>query len=106
MPTYSHICENTECNNEWDDFYSMSQEPPKVCPVCNKETAKRVLSSGGSKGVVELYGNELVDKIKSDTVQLKKDMHKDENIYANMLGQDKYQAMQVKLDDQKRIRRK
>ena|ERR1035437_2588939 len=105
MPTYLHICENTECNHEWEDFYSCTKEPPKDCPLCLKDTAKRVIC-GTTRGVVELYGNELVDKIKGDVKQLKKDMHKDENIYASMLGEDKYHALQTKMDDQKRIRRK
>lgn|SRR5208337_427942 len=103
MPTYLHQC--TDCTHEWEDFYSMSQEPPKVCPACNKETAKRVIC-GSNRGVVELYGQDLVDKIKADVRQLKKDAAKDEKVYSNLLGEEKYQNLQTKMDDQKRIRRK
>ncbi len=106
MPTYTHICVDTECNNEWDEFYSMSQDPPKVCPKCSKETAKRVISSGGTKGVVELYGQELVDKCKADAQQLKKDAAKNENIYANLIGETHYENLQTRMDQQKRIKRK
>lgn len=105
MPTYSHICNNTECNNQWDDFYSISQAPPTTCPLCNQETAKRVISSGGSKGVVELYGQDLKDKVLADGQQLKKEIHQDAYKYANFLGESKYEQLQTKMDQQKRIRR-
>jgi putative FmdB family regulatory protein len=98
MPTYTHSCTNTDCKNEWDDFYSISQDPPKVCPACNQETAKRVISSGGSKGVVELYGQDLKDKIQADTQKLKQEIHQDANKYANLLGEEKYHKLQTKMD--------
>src|SRR5271170_7885760 len=101
MPTYLHQCQDTECNHEWEDFYNISQDPPKVCPVCNKETAKRVIAQGGSKGIVELYGQDLVDKCKADAKQIKKDAAKDEKIYANLLGESQYQSLQTKMDQQK-----
>lgn len=105
MPTYEHICLNQECNYEWEDMYSISTEPPKVCPKCNQETAQRVISGGSGKGTVELYGQDLVDKLKSDTQKLKKDMVAKEKVYANMLGDDKYHALQSKMDQRKRERR-
>jgi len=104
MPTYLHICEDVECNNEWEDFYSISQDPPKACPKCKKDTAKRVIC-GSSKGVVELSGHELVAKTKEDIAKLKKDMRKSEKVYSNLLGEDKYQSMQQRIDKQKRERR-
>jgi putative FmdB family regulatory protein len=104
MPTYLHVCQNTECNNEWEDFYSIVKSPPTVCPVCRQDTAKRVIC-GTTKGVVELYGNELVEKCKDDAQKLKKEAAKDEKVYANLLGEEKYQSMQTRMDQQKRIRR-
>lgn len=101
MPTYEHMCQNTDCNHEWEDNYSIKQDPPKLCPKCGLETAKRVISLGG-KGVVELYGHDLVDKLKSDAKQLKKDASRNENIYANLLGPDKYHSLQTKMDRRKR----
>jgi putative FmdB family regulatory protein len=101
MPTYCHQCTNTECNNEWEDIYSLSAEPPKVCPKCNQETAKRVISYA-TPGTVELTGNDLTDKLKADTKQLKKDMQKSDKMYANMLGDDKYHQLQTRMDKQKR----
>lgn len=100
MPTYEHFCTNESCKNQWEDFYSIKADPPKVCPKCGLETAERLISLGG-KGTVELYGQDLVNKLKSDTQQLKKDMHKSENIYANMLGESKYQDLQTRIDRKK-----
>jgi putative FmdB family regulatory protein len=101
MPTYEHACSNDACKHEWDDTYSIKVEPPKVCPKCGLETAKRLISLGG-KGVVELSGQDLLDKLKTDTKQLKKDMNKSENVYANLLGESKYQDLQSRMDRRKR----
>jgi putative FmdB family regulatory protein len=103
MPSYEHICTDKDCNFEWEDMYSIKADPPKVCPNCKKETAQRVISGGlNRRGVVELTGNELVTKTKEDIVKLKKEMHSSEKVYSNMLGHDKYQAMQQRIDKQKR----
>ena len=101
MPNYDHVCVNSSCNFEWEDSYSIKADPPKLCPKCNQETAKRQISSTG-KGIVELYGQDLVDKVKEDTVKMKKDIYSNEKAYANILGPDKYQQLQTKLDRQKR----
>jgi hypothetical protein len=101
MPTYEHICINESCKHEWEDNYSIKLDPPKICPKCGLETAKRLISLGG-KGVVELCGQDLIDKLKSDSKQLKKDMHKSDKIYANMLGESKYHDLQTRLDRRKR----
>jgi len=55
-----------------------------------------------SKGVVELYGQDLVDKVKSDAKQTQKDARNNEQVYANLLGADKYQQMQQQIDRRKR----
>ena len=101
MPTYEHLC-NT-CKHEWEDVYSIVKDPPKECPACKAETVTR-LCSLGAKGVVELTGQELVDKTKDDIRKLKTEMHKSDKVYANMLGDDKYHALQTKMDKQKRER--
>lgn len=102
MPTYEHLC-NT-CKHEWEADYSIKLDPPKICPSCSAETVTRLISLGG-KGVVELTGHELVEKVKADGQALKKDAHAKEKVYANLLGEDKYQALQVRLDKQKSNRR-
>lgn len=103
MPTYEFQCE--DCKHEWEVYQSMSAPNPDECPSCHVKEKTKKLISLGSKGVVELYGQDLVDKLKGDVQQIKKDAAKDERVYANLLGDDKYQAIQTKMDDQKRIRR-
>jgi len=101
MPTYEYQCE--DCQHEWEDFLSMSAPNPDY-PKCKASKTKKLISLG-SKGIVELEGQDLVDKIKSDAQKVKKEAAKDEKIYANLLGEDRYQALQTKMDQQKRIRR-
>lgn len=99
MPTYEHRCDT--CKHEWEAEYSIKVDPPKTCPECKAETAVRLISLGG-KGVVELGGNELVEKLKADAKTLQKDARKDEKIYANLLGEDRYQNMQTQMDQRRR----
>lgn len=104
MPTYLYECPT---HGEFEEYHSMSIKLEK-CPQCTAEgkdqEIKRLISSG-SKGVVELYGQDLVDKIKGDIRKLKADAAKDEKVYANLLGEEKYQNLQTKMDQQKTIRR-
>lgn len=99
MPTYEHRCDT--CKHEWEDSYSIKAEPPKQCPKCQAETVTRLISLGG-KGVVELTGQELVDKLKSDANKIKAEAAKDEKVYANLLGEEKYQNLQTQMDRRKR----
>lgn len=103
MPTYEFQCE--ECKHESEVYQSMSAPNPDECPSCKAKDKTKKLISLGSKGVVELYGQELVDKIKGDAQKMKQEAAKNENIYANLLGEDKYQSMQTTMDQQRRIRR-
>lgn len=104
MPTYLYECPT---HGEFEDFHSSSTKLEK-CPQCTAEgkdqEVKRLIALG-SKGVVELYGQDLVDKIKGDVRKLKADAAKDEKVYANLLGEEKYQSLQTKMDQQKTIRR-
>lgn len=101
MPEYSHICIDENCNNKWEENYSIKSDPPKICPKCQKETAKRIIS-GRTLGKVELTGHEFDAKHKESIQQLKKDMYSNENVYANLLSPEKYQGLQTKLDTQKK----
>ncbi|HKQ22235.1 MAG TPA: zinc ribbon domain-containing protein [Nitrososphaeraceae archaeon] len=98
MPTYEHCCTNETCKHEWEDEYSIKQAPPKVCPLCQQETAQRLISGGSGKGKVELTGQDLIDKIKGDAKALQKDASKNEKLYANLLGEDRYQNLQSQMD--------
>lgn len=97
MPEYEHKCTDEKCGYEWEDTYSINASPPTKCPKCNQETAKRLISLGG-KGVVELNGQELVNKLKADAQQIKKDAAKSDKVYANLLGEDRYHNLQTKMD--------
>lgn len=104
MPTYEYECPE---HGIFQEFHSITIKLEN-CPQC-KELGKeqpinRLISLGG-KGVVELYGNELVDKIKGDAQKIKQEAATNENVYANLLGEEKYQNLQTKMDQQKRIRR-
>lgn len=101
MPIYEHQCQNPDCKYEWEEEYSIKEEPPKICPNCKECTVKRLISLGG-KGVVELTGQDLIDKCKADARQLKKDAAKSEKIYSNLLGESKYNELQTKMDQRKR----
>ena len=101
MPSYDHECQNESCKHEWEDTYSVKVDPPKLCPKCGLETAKRVISLNG-KPVVELEGKELLAKLQADAKQLVKDARKDEKLYANLLGEAKYESLQSAADKRKR----
>ena len=105
MPTYTHICQRSECLHEWEDYYSIKADPPKTCPKCQQETAQRVISGGSGRGIVELTGHDLDAKIKEDVRQLKSEAANSEQKYANLIGEGKYQELQQGLDRGKRFRR-
>ncbi|MBN1351317.1 zinc ribbon domain-containing protein [candidate division KSB1 bacterium] len=44
MPTYDYVC--GECGYKFEKFQSIKEEPIHKCPVCGKESAKRLISSG------------------------------------------------------------
>jgi len=101
MPTYEFCCQESECKYEWEEWLSMTAPNPESCPKCNKSSVKKLISLG-SKGVVELTGQDLVDKTKADIRKLKQDAAGSEKVYANLLGETKYQDLQVRMDRQKR----
>lgn len=105
MPEYEHSCQNETCYHEWCETYSIKADPPKLCPKCGQETAKRVISGGSGRGIVELTGNDLTDKVKADVAQMKRDLPTNERMYSNMVGENRYQELQTSLDKGKRFRR-
>jgi putative FmdB family regulatory protein len=44
MPTYDYFC--NECEKLFEIFHSIKDEPRKICPECQKESLKRMISSG------------------------------------------------------------
>lgn len=101
MPTYEYEC---PVHGEFEEIHSINTKL-EHCPQCKEEgkeqAVKRLISLGG-KGVVELSGQELINKIKGDVTQLKKDAAKSDKVYANLLGESKYHDLQTRLDRRKR----
>lgn len=95
MPTYDHICLNEECKLEFEDFYSIKADLPK-CPKCKSDV--RRLISAATPGTVELTGHELNAKLKEDAAKLKREVYSSDKKYANIVGEDKYQAIQSRMD--------
>ena len=97
MPTYLHICNAEHCNHEWEEFYSMKDDPPTICPKCKIEgKVQRLISGGSGRGIVELTGNELKAKVKQDAAEYKNRAMKDQNLRANLVGEDSYQRNVVR----------
>jgi putative FmdB family regulatory protein len=101
MAIYDHVCTDEKCAWEWEDSYSIMKDPPTQCPKCLQETAKRLISLN-ARGVVELIGNDLKEKVMGDAEALKRKLRTDENLYANMLSENKYQKLQSNYDKNKR----
>jgi putative FmdB family regulatory protein len=102
MPTYLYECGTC---GEFEEFHSISIKL-EFCPKCEstgqKHEVKRLISPGGSRGVVELTGNELVAQMKSDTAKLQRDASKSEKVYANLLGESNFQKLTQQIDRSKK----
>lgn len=90
MPCYLHQC--TSCEHEWEDTYSVSQDPPKVCPECQAESAKRIISDGIS-GKMIMSTSEFKASLKEEKKKIKKQFNKDERLKANLMGESNYHNM-------------
>lgn len=88
MPTYPYECQ--ECGHEFEEFHEITAEPLKTCPKCNKDSLKRMIYGGSGKGIVQLYGQDLKDKIYSDAKKIRAEAHKNENVMANLVGENKF----------------
>ena len=101
MPTYEFRCSNyTECPSEWEEYLSMSSPIPP-CPICGKP-GYRLISGGSGKGIVNLTGQDLVNKVKRDAANLERHASKSEEFASNFIGPDTYQKKQVQLDNAKK----
>ena len=90
---YEHLCE--ACNHEWEDIYKLKDPVPDTCPSCNtKGQVKRLIS--WSAGRVELSGHEYQQHIKEEAQKLKREASQNENVMANLVGEDKYNKNQTK----------
>jgi putative FmdB family regulatory protein len=105
MPTYEYECPEHGIFEEYHSIKIKLEHCPQCQAAGKEQEVKRLISLGG-KGVVELTGHDLVAKTKEDIVKLKSDMSKSDKVYANMLGDDKYHALQTKMDKNKQERGK
>ena len=65
MPTYDYRCES--CNNTFEYFQNMYDEPLNKCPDCNRKV--RRLVSGGTGLIFKGSGFYLTDYAKDNTKQ-------------------------------------
>lgn len=102
MPEYLYKC---LIHGEFEEEHSIKIKL-EFCPKCKNEndidTKIERLINCVSKGVVELTGQELINKLKQDAKNLQKDAANSEKIYSNLLGESNYQSLQNKLDQRKR----
>ena len=88
MPTYEHGC---TCGFEWEEEYSIKADPPTLCPECKKEGGvTRFISGGSGRGIIILAGHDLNAHLKSEGKKLHSLAMKDENVRANLIGEEKY----------------
>lgn len=98
MPTYCHVCTDSSCQHEWEDMYSIKDDPPKICPKCGKETARRLIAGGSGKGIVELTGYDLQAKIKEDARKMSREAGSNEKMLANLVGESRFNEIQTRED--------
>lgn len=88
MPAYDHLCEN--CEKEFELEYSMKDDPPTLCPLCGVDGQVKRLISYATPGRVELSGKDFQNKIKEDAKSLARETVHNENLRANLIGENKY----------------
>ena len=101
MATYLYEC---PIHSEFEEEHSMKTKLD-FCPKCKEngvETAVKRLINCVTKGVVELYGQDLIDKVKVDSKNLQKEAAENANKYASLLGEDRYHKLQTQMDRRRR----
>lgn len=105
MPTYIYHCPT---HNEFESYHSIRDDAKLTeCPTCRSELGisvpvDRLISGGSGRGIVELTGNDYKESVLKDAQRIKKEVYSNENAYANVLGQDRYQALQQRMDKNRR----
>ena len=69
MPTYEYKCD--ECDHAFEKFQRMTDEPVKICPQCNRESVRRIIS-GGSGLLFKGSGFYTTDYRSSDYTEARK----------------------------------
>jgi hypothetical protein len=82
----------------------MKVDPPTVCPECKTDgKVKRLISGGSGRGIVRLTGHERTAHIASESRKFQKQLATNENLRANVVGEEKYHQDQLsksKLDNE------
>lgn len=106
MPFYDLLCK--KCNVEFEDFFSAHAPVPTLCPnsECQADGYIQRLIPSVVHGRVPLAGQELKKQIKKDTASLRSKVAKDENVKANMVGEEKYQQHVVAMEKLKETYKK
>ena len=105
MPTYEYAHKTSTCQHEWEETRSIVRCFPTeedTCPSCGAKGNITLLVSGGSgRHKVELGRRELIEKTNADAQALRREVYSNENTYANLLGEQRYNELQSRYDRQK-----
>lgn len=91
MPLYDYGCK--DCGYEWEVQHKIAEIGPAFCPECKEHNVRKLLSA--VHGSVELTGQDLKNKIKTDAKAITRKAVASENVMANLVGEDKYQGNAV-----------
>lgn len=93
---YYHLCKS--CNHEWEESYSIKEDPPKICPQCKVEGLVQRLITGAPAVKMILSASEFKQSLKESKHKIQKEIGKNENFKANLAGEDKYQSFKSEND--------
>lgn len=96
MPFYDHLC--SACGEVFEDFYSAKKDPPTICQLCGVDGYVQRQIPDVVHGRVPLTGQELKQQIKKDTQSMRAKVSKNENVKANMVGEEKYNQHVIAMD--------
>ena len=88
MPAYLHTCNS--CEFEWEDTYSIKLDPPTKCPSCEIDGSVKRLINGLPSVKMVMSGAELKDYVKQEQKKIAHQLKTDENLKANLAGEEKY----------------
>ncbi len=94
MPTYVYQCFSEQCVGEFEEFHSINMKL-ETCPLCKEagrgeQPIERLISGGSGRGIVELTGHELKQKVKEDGQKMKREIYSNESKIANVVGETRY----------------
>jgi putative FmdB family regulatory protein len=103
MPTYLYYC---DIHGEFEEMHSVTTELT-ICPKCIEEkidppkSIKKLINCFNQGGNVLLNPDDMIAKARADGKKIAREASKNENLYASLLGEDKYQSLQCQIDKRK-----